>query len=411
MKSNILSLEQAVALVTAHAGRITDTEEASLLAALGRTLAEDYVARIPAPPFDRSPLDGYTFAAAATAGASAEAPAELTIIGEECAGDYYAGAVPLGSAIRIMTGGAIPAGCDCVVRQEDVTVDGDQLSVPMEMHQHENYCFAGEDIAVGTTIAKCGERLTAPLLAVLASSGYSRVRVVRQVRVALASTGDELVTPGTPLAPGKIYNSNLYLLAGRLRELGLAPEIVGILPDDEVQAARLIGSYAGRVDLFLTTGGVSVGKKDIMHGVAARVGTRLFWRVAMKPGGPALAYTMTGATATGAPRETLGLALSGNPFAAYATFELIARAALRSLTGDDALECPRVQAVLTNEFTKESPGRRFIRAYYEAGRVRVPESHASGSLFSAAHCNAFIDIPAGTGPLAPGTKVEVVIFR
>lgn len=411
MKNNILSLEQAVELVTAHAERIAESEEASLLAALGRTLAEDYVARIPAPPFDRSPLDGYTFAAAATAGATADSPARLNIIGEECAGEFYAEAVPAGAAVRIMTGGAIPTGCDCVIRQEDVTVDGDTLSVPMEMHQHENYCFAGEDIAAGTLLAKKGERLTAPLIAVLASSGYSRVRVVRPVRIALASTGDELVTPGTPLAPGKIYNSNLYLIAGRLRELGFAPEIVGILPDDEAQAARLIGSYAGRVDLFLTTGGVSVGKKDIMHGVVARVGTRLFWKVGMKPGGPALAYTMTGATATGAPHETLGIALSGNPFAAYATFELIARAALRSLSGDDSLECPRVQAVLTNEFTKPSRGRRFIRAYYEDGRVRIPEQHASGSLFSAVHCNAFIDIPAGTGPLARGTKVEVVVFR
>ncbi|WP_303840550.1 molybdopterin molybdotransferase MoeA [Selenomonas ruminantium] len=394
-----LALEKAVDLLRTHCQRVTAVEEVPLLSALGRILAEDYVAEFANPPFDRSPLDGYTFAAEGTAGHSADNPASFRIIGEECAGDYFARAVPEGCALRIMTGGAIPQGCNCVVRQEDVTADGEKLVVPFSIEPYTNFCYAGEDIQKGTKLAKKGAKLTAAHIGVLASMGYATVKVLRNLRIAIASTGDELLQPGQPLSPGKIYNSNLYLLAARLQELGFTPEVVGILPDDVAEAAKVIAGFRDKVDVFLTTGGVSVGKKDIMHGVAAKVGQRLFWRVSMKPGGPALAYTMG---------ETLGLALSGNPFASYATFELIAVPVLAQISGNDKILPQRTQAVLTDAFPKESKGRRFIRAYYENGRVRLPEQHASGSLFSVVGCNAFVDIPAGTGKLAKETEVDIV---
>ena len=396
-----ISLEQAVDVLLAHTEKVTEAESVGIMDALGRTLAEDCTASFNNPPFDRSPLDGYTFAAAGTVGASTDKPAVFRIIGEECAGDYYGQAVPAGCAIRIMTGGAIPAGCDCVVRQESVTVQDDVLQVPFVMKAHENYCFAGEDVKKGTVLARKGTRLTAAHLGVLASMGYGEARVIRKVRVAIASTGDELVLPGTPLSPGKIYNSNLYILAGRLREMGFEPEILGILPDDVQACAEVIRGWQDKVDLFLTTGGVSVGKKDIMHGVVEAIGERLFWRVCMKPGGPAITYTFG---------HTLGIALSGNPFASYATFELMARPVLAKFSGNAAIELTRAQAVLTDRFPKASRGRRFIRAYHENGKVRLPEQHASGSLASVVGCNAFVDIPAGTGPLEPGTEVDIVLL-
>ena len=396
-----ISLEEAVAVLQEQAAKVRDVEEVPLMEALGRTLAEDYTAPFANPPFDRSPLDGYTFAARGTEGATQVQPARLRIIGEECAGQYFDQPVPEGCAVRIMTGGAIPAGCDCVVRQEDVTADGDMLFVPFVMHHHENYCFAGEDIQKGTLLAKAGTKLTAAHLGALASMGFASIRVMRRVRIALASTGDELLQPGEKLAPGKIYNSNLYLLSGRLRELGFEPEVLGILPDDIDAAAAVLAAWQDKVDVFLTTGGVSVGKKDIMHGVVSKIGKRLFWRVCMKPGGPAIAYTFG---------RTLGIALSGNPFAAYATFELMARPVLVALSGNENIALRYTQAVLTDAFPKASKGRRFIRAYYEAGKVRLPEQHASGSLFSVIGCNAFVAIPAGTGPLSPGTEVDVVLL-
>ena len=396
-----ISLEKAIEILLAQVSKVREAEEVPLLEALGRTLAEDYTAPFDNPPFDRSPLDGYTFAASSTAGATAAQPAEFEIIGEECAGQYFDESVPAGKAVRIMTGGAIPAGCDCVVRQEDVTADGDMLLVPFIMKHHENYCFAGEDIKQGTRLAKAGTRLTAAHLGALASMGFDKVKVIRRVRVAIASTGDELLQPGQPLAPGKIYNSNLYMISSRLRELGFEPEVLGILPDDVEAASAAIAKWQDKVDLFLTTGGVSVGKKDIMHGVVGKIGKRLFWRVCMKPGGPAIAYTFG---------QTLGIALSGNPFAAYATFELIARPVLVALSGDEKIALRQAQAVLTDAFPKASKGRRFIRAYYEDGKVRLPQQHASGSLFSVVGCNAFVAIPAGTDPLEPGTEVDVVLL-
>lgn len=394
-----LSLEKAVDLLQAHCQRVTAVEEVPLLSALGRILAEDYVAAFDNPPFDRSPLDGYTFAAEETVGHDADNPAQFSIIGEECAGDFFAEDVPKGCALRIMTGGAIPQGCNCVVRQEDVTVAGEKLTVPFSIEPYTNFCFAGEDIQKGTKLAKKGTKLTAAHIGVLASMGFATVRVLGNVRIAIASTGDELVAPGQPLSPGKIYNSNLYLLASRLQELGFMPEIVGILPDDADAAASVMQGYRDRVDVFLTTGGVSVGKKDILHGVVEKVGQRLFWQVAMKPGAPVLAYTMG---------ETLGLALSGNPFAACAAFELIAVPVLAHISGNDKILPRRTQAVLTDNFPKESRGRRFIRGYYENGKVRLPEQHSSGSLFSMVGCNAFVDIPAGTGKLAKETEVDIV---
>ena len=398
-----IELEQAVEVLLAHTAPVSETERVPLLEALGRVAAEDVRAGFDNPPFDRSPLDGYTFAAASTAAASAEHPVMLQVIGEECAGDFFAGTVGAGECVRIMTGGAIPNGCDCVVRQEDVREEGDRIHVPFSSESYENYCYAGEDIKKDTLLVQQGQVIRAAHLAVLASEGYDAVRVYRRVRVAVASTGDELLQPGEPLRPGKIYNSNLYLLAGRLRELGAEVTVVGAVPDDVEKAARVIASYADKVDLFLTSGGVSVGKKDIMHGVVPALGAeRLFWRVCMKPGAPAIAYTRG---------AMLGIALSGNPFAAYATFELMARAALAHLAGQREVHPVRRRAVLADAFPKDCPGRRFLRARIEAdGRVSLPDQHESGSLFSAAGCNAFVDVPAGTQPLAAGTEVEVVLL-
>ena len=397
-----LSLEQALDVILAHAPQITDTEQVPLLEALGRVLAVDVTAPFPNPPFDRSPLDGYTFHHAATTGASEAEPAVLTIVGEECAGDYYAQAVPAGQAVRIMTGGAIPQGCDCVVRQESVRVEGDKLYVPFATHAHENYCFAGEDVQQGAVIARAGERLTAAHLGVIASMGYAGVMCYRPLRIALASTGDELLAPGEPLRPGKIYNSNLYILAGRLHEMGFQPQLLGILPDNVEEAAEVVALAAHDADIVLTTGGVSVGKKDIMHGVVKAVGERLFWRVCMKPGGPAIAYTVG---------DTLGIALSGNPFASYATFELLARPAMAQLARRQDLALARRRVTLADAFPKASGGRRFIRARVTAdGAAHLPQQHASGSLASVVGCHAFLDIPAGSGPLAVGDTAEAVML-
>ena len=394
-----LTLEEAVDFLKTRATVITDTEELPLLEADGRVLAGDVTAPFANPPFDRSPLDGYTFAAVGTAGATREKPASFRVVAEECAGAYFDGELKPGEALRLMTGAAIPKGADCVVRQADVKVEGDTLFVPYELHHHENFCFAGEDIEKGTCVLRDGDRLRAAGIAVLASLGMAKVKVRRLQRIVLACTGDELLQPGEPLQPGRIYNSNLYLFGSRLKEMGFDPNIVGSLPDDVNEAAAVLGKLQPEADIIITTGGVSVGKKDIMHGVVPAMGAeRLFWRVNMKPGAPVLTYQKG---------ETLGIALSGNPFAAYATFELIVRPILAQMAGRPDLLMKKREAVLTNAFPKTSRGRRLIRAMYDEGEVSVPGQHASGSLYSAVRANALIDIPGGTGALDPGTRVTV----
>ena len=397
-----ISLEKAQELLLREVREIplSETESVPLLAALGRRLAEDCCAAFDQPPFDRSPLDGYALLATCTQGASADAPARFRVIGEECAGSFFTGKVGAGEALRLMTG--------TVVRQEDVRVEGEEILVPYALRHHENFCFRGEDVGKGAVLAKAGDRLTAAHIAVLAGQGMKRLPCVRRVRIVLASTGDELVEPGEPLCPGKIYNSNLYLLAARLKEIGFEAEILGALPDDAEEVARALVSSAEPPDLVLTTGGVSVGKKDIMHDVVKELNAeRLFWRVLMKPGAPAIGYTFS---AAGDSRRTLGIALSGNPFAASATFELLVRSVLAKLTAQDALLPKRRRAVLRDGFSKESRGRRFVRAQYAQGEVHLPEKHASGVLFSAVGCNALVDIPAGSPPLAAGAEVDVILL-
>ena len=389
-----VSFEQAIELLTATAQVIDEKESVTLSEAVGRVAAQDYFATFDNPPFDRSPLDGYALRSEDTT-----SPRRFKIIGEECAGDFFSGEVRRGEALRIMTGAALPKGSDCVIRQEDVTLDGEEIFVTQRLQPHENYCFAGEDLKAGSRLCAESTRLTAAHVAILASQGVAKVVVYRRPRIAIASTGNELIQPGEALSAGKIYNSNLYLLAARLLELGFAPKILGNLPDDVQTCAERLSDL--NVDMVITTGGVSVGKRDIMHDVVRRIGRRIFWRVLLKPGAPVLAWTCG---------QTLGLALSGNPFAAYATFELLARPILAKLSRRPEIEWKRGRGTLADAFPKKSRGRRFIRARVEGDKIFLPSRHESGALYSAVGCNALVDIPAGSDELAAGDEVEIILL-
>ena len=448
-----VTLEQATEILTANTAEILDIESVPLLEALGRVTAEDFFATLNNPPFDRSPLDGYALRSADTFGATPALPKNFKVIGEECAGDFFAQEIKGNEALRIMTGAAMPKGSDCVIRQEDVTTDGDTVFVPYALRAHENYCFAGEDVKVGQLLVKGRTKLRAAHIAIFAAQGASRIKCFRRPRITFATTGNELQSvedipiefePGntmqsvgsSKLRPGKatdlngnrqdtflgshcksrntmpsvgcntfvpttIYNSNLYLIASRLKELGFDPNILGNLPDDADECAKRILMHQNETDLLITTGGVSVGKKDIMHEVVRKLGTRLFWRIEMKPGAPAIGWKGNG---------YIGLALSGNPFAALATFEMLARPVLAKLSHCEELRCRRKRGILVNGFDKSSPGRRLIRARVDGGSVYLPQRHESGVLFSAIDCNAFVDIPAGSKKLSAGEEVEIILL-
>lgn len=372
-----LKLERAVEILTAQVSRIAETETVPLLEATGRILARDYFAQFDNPPFNRSPLDGYALN-------SAETPNNFKVVGEECAGDFFTGEIKTGECLRIMTGAAIPSGCDCVIRQEDVTVDGENIFVPYALKRHENFCFAGEDVKSGQILVEKNIQLSSKHIAILASQGYAAVEIFRQPKIAIASTGDELINPSEKLTAGKIYNSNLFFIAARLKEFGFSAINLGNLRDDVNLACEKICA-AGEFDLLITTGGVSVGKKDIMHAVVENLGEKIFWRVLMKPGAPVIGWKA---------QNFLGVALSGNPFAAFATFELLCRPVIAKISG-------RADILYS---------RRFIRAKILGDKIYLQTQNASGALYSAAECNCLVDIPAGTPKLSSGAEVEVVLL-
>ncbi len=397
-----ISLERAIQLLLERFSPITDTVLLPLDEANGRILAQDVYSPIAQPPFDRSPLDGYALRSEDIASASPDCPVTLEVIGENCAGGVFDGVVGPGQALRIMTGACLPKGCDCVIRQEDTDCGEKMVAVYRPVRHHQNYCFAGEDMKQGQLLMKAGEKLNFAHLGVLAAAGIDRALVYRPLRAAILNTGDEVMLPGQPLLPGKIYNANRQLLASRLQDLGIRLVDDRQVGDDPELAASFLRQMLPQVDFMITTGGVSVGKKDIMHQVLPLCGAeQIFWRLQMKPGTP-----MIGACLEGKPV----LCLSGNPFASIATFELVVRPLLARLGLDSSLTYQTVTGVLAEGFDKESMGRRFIRARYENGTVHLPQNHSSGVLASLIGCNALVDIPAGSPPLPSGTEVQTILL-
>lgn len=397
------SLENALNLLLQHAKTVRETETIPLLQALHRVAAEDVTSPMKVPPFDRSPLDGYALHSADIADASREHPARVKVIGEACAGCGEVFHPARGEALRVMTGAPVPMDCDCVIRQEDTDEGMDVAEIYAAVPYGKNICLAGDDVELGMTLVHAGEVLTATHLAVLASVGLTEVKVRRRVRAALLCTGDELSQPGQPLTFGKIYDANRTALTARLMELGVELVPLGEAPDDPEQVAALLCKAAEKADVMLTTGGVSVGKKDIFHKVLPLMGAqRLFWRISMKPGSPLLG---------GLYQDKLMICLSGNPFAALCCFEVFAVPVLRALGGQREYMSRRFKTRTKSGYPKASPMRRLIRAQFDGeGVTPAVGNHSSGSLLSNAGCNCLIDIPAGSGPLQANDEVEVILL-
>ncbi len=398
-----LSLEQARELLLERVQRIEEKEEIFLCDAVERVLAEDVIAGHDQPPFPRSPLDGYAVQSEDLQEASRLCPVKLTVIDEVDAGYVSEKRVERGKAVRIMTGAPIPDGADCVVGQEDTDYGEDIVEVYERIWAYENYCFAGEDYEAGTRLLKKDTFLGAVEIGVLASLGREKVTVYRRVKAAVLTTGDETILPGEKLSDGKIYDSNLYMVTARLSMWGV--QIAGRehVSDNAGEIAEKIKAVVKGADIVITTGGVSVGKKDEMHEVLRILGVkRIFWKIAMKPGMPVLCAEYKGKLLVG---------LSGNPYGAAVNLELLVKPVLAKLSGREDMRLQRIQAVSESDFSKRSIVTRYVRGYYIGGMVRIPEgSDASGVLGSMCGCNCLIEIPAGTLALREGDKVWVVLL-
>ena len=405
-----ISVEQAMEQILQYTPVINETEEVELNKAGGRILAQDMVAEFNNPPFDRSPVDGYACKTEDLAGASSEHPVKLKVMEEIDAGQYSERVVESGQAVRIMTGAAIPKGCDCCIFQEDTDYGEETVEIYREVKQWDNYCFAGEDFKKGTTLLKKGTHIGYVEAAVLAGMGAAKVPVYRRPKVVLLTTGDEVVEPGNPLPAGKIYNSNMTMLSARMMELGIEPFYMEAVKDNPQVMAEKIKEIAEQADMIITTGGVSVGKKDIMHESIRLIDAeRIFWRVNMKPGMPTLFSVYENASGGKVPV----ISLSGNPFGVAVTIELLIRPALEKMMQNPAIGLKEVTGVMADDFVKGIKGRRFIRAYWENGRFHLPNGlHSNGVLSSMAGCNCLIDTKTmedkESKSLKTGDKVSAV---
>ena len=394
---SLVPLEEALELVLTGVGAPAEIIELSLHEALGHTLAESPVSPVAVPGDDNSAMDGYAVRAGEAAGV-------LTVSQRIAAGAVGEPLAP-GTAARIFTGAAIPSGADAVVMQENCSVDKDQLSINVDVNVGENIRARGQDIEAGSLVLSAGRVLRAQDLGLLASTGLSRVNVYRPLRVAVLSTGDELREPGSgELKPGQLYNSNRYTLAGLLRSLNLEFVDGGIVPDDPESTATALLDAAGRADVVITSGGVSVGEEDHVKGQVERLGQLDLWKLAIKPGKP-LAFGRVG--------ETPFIGLPGNPTSVFVTFCLVARPFLLKKQGVRESAPPSLRAKAA--FTVAQPGHRqdYLRVTVEnTGQgllARRFSNQSSGVLSSVSHSNALAVIPRGK-TVEEGDSVEVLLL-
>ncbi|MDL2327658.1 molybdopterin molybdotransferase MoeA [Ruminococcaceae bacterium OttesenSCG-928-A11] len=398
-----ITLEEALALVMASVPPATRTETVPLAAALGRVAAAPVAARFDLPPFNCSPLDGYALRAADSAAATRAAPALLRVVGTTYAGDAPPGPIGPGEALRVMTGAPVPPNADCVARQE-VTDEGmETVRLYLAHAPGENLRRAGEELVAGAPLLAPGTRLGPAHLGILSTQGLGEVSVYARPVAGVLSTGSELAVPGAPLVPGAIYDSNGPMLAARLETLGAKPLRPAPCGDDEAALAEALGALLESCDIALTSGGVSVGQKDLMPQVVRRLGGQiLFHGVRMRPGSPVLAAAVRGKPV---------LCLPGNPFAALCAFEVLARPAVDKLCGLAAPGAQRIPVTAQNAYGKPSNVRRLVRCRVTGGQAWFPPGgHGSTMLAEMATCNALADIPAGAPPVAAGSPLEVLLL-
>jgi len=394
---------------------LQETEEVGIFEALDRILAEDVISPISVPPHDNAAMDGYALSAASL---DPQGETVLRVLGTRYAGDARGDtAVGSDACVRIMTGAVMPAGLDTVVPVEFVraeTVAGvERVHIPAGVVQAgDNRRLCGEDLMAGQPALRAGERLGPAALGLIASLGIARVRVVRRLRVAYFSTGDEILSLGEPLRAGAIYDSNRYTVYGLLRRLGVDVIDLGVVRDEPDALEAAFRDAAARADAIITSGGVSMGEADHTKAMMRRLGDVAFWRIAMRPGRPMAVGRLVKKDNT-APTVLFGL--PGNPVAVMVTFLAFVRPSLLRMMGarDTA---PILLKARSDEAMRKKPGR----TEYQRGivtrdadgtlRVRTTGNQGSGVLRSMVEANGLIVLGHGQGHVAVGDEVEVMMF-
>ncbi|MBZ5748826.1 MULTISPECIES: gephyrin-like molybdotransferase Glp [Metabacillus] len=405
-----LAVKEAIERVMRYSV-LGEKEQVSLRESYGRFLAEDLIADHPVPPFDRSPYDGFAIRSIDSKLASTDQPVEFEVIDEIGAGSVSEFVLGEMQAIRIMTGAQLPNGCDAVVMLELTKVFEKEekvfMSIKRPFNSGDNISFEGEDTPQGSTLVKKGAYITPGTIALLATFGYATVTVIKKPTIGIIATGSELLDVGEQLVPGKIRNSNSFMIEAQTRRSGAEPIYLGKLMDDIDECYEAIKNALSNVDFLITTGGVSVGDYDYLPEIYKRLGANvLFNKVAMRPGSVTTVAEYNGKLLFG---------LSGNPSACYVGFELFVRPIVRSYLSSEKPHLRKVTANLGKDFLKANPFTRFVRGKLSFAKGELIASPVgldkSNVVTSLAESNAFIVLPGGTRGFQTGDQVDVLLVE
>lgn len=394
----MMPVDEAVRLIASRVVAVGETETVSLVDADGRILARDITAPLPLPPFTNSAVDGYALPGSDLPRDRARA---FPVSGRVAAGGSVEQAKP-GHAVRIFTGAPMPDGTDTVFMQEDVRVDDSgHVVLPAGLKAGANVRPVGEDIPQGHVALKAGQRLRPQDVALGAAFGLTSLEVIRRIRVAVFSTGDELASPGTPRAAAQLFDSNRFMLVAMLKRLGCEVSDLGILRDEREPLAQALKRVAGAHDLILTTGGVSTGEEDHVKAGVEAVGSLVLWRMAIKPGRP---------VAMGIIGGTPFIGLPGNPVASFVTFVHVVRPTVLALSG--AMAMPLVPIPVRAAFTykKKSGRREYVRVTLRPASdgaleaVKFPREGA-GLLSSLVDTDGLVELGETITKVEPGDHV------
>ncbi|HEK0910078.1 TPA: molybdopterin molybdotransferase MoeA [Pseudomonas putida] len=385
------ALERLLAL--AEAAPISETEEVELADAEGRVLAQDLFASVDLPPWPNSAMDGYALRLADWQG-------EPLPVSQRIFAGHAPAPLQPGTCARIFTGAPLPEGADCVEMQENAEVlDDGRVRFVEALVPHQNVRPQGQETRAGEQVMNAGTLLGPIELGLAATLGHGHLRVRRRVRVAVLSTGDELVEPGLPLGPGQIYNSNRRLLVSWLQRMGCEVIDAGILADDLALTRQCLANL-GDVDLILSTGGVSVGEADYLGMALREAGELALWKLAIKPGKPLTFGHFRGVPVIGLP---------GNPASTLVTFALLTRPYLLRRLGVEQVTPLRFEVPAGFDWPKPGNRREYLRARIEGGQVRIYSNQSSGVLRSAAWAEGLVEVREGR-TVSPGDSVTFIPF-
>ena len=385
--------------------KLANEEKVPLADLPGRILAADIVSPINAPPADNSAMDGYAFNFAALDDNNLE-NAVLTLAGKALAGEPFVGSVRADQCLRIMTGAEVPESCDTVVMQENVTVDGETITLKKIPKPQANVRYAGEDITKGETLFRAGHRLGPVDIGLLATMGIVEAAVWQRLKVAVFANGSELRAPGEVLGAGEIYDSNRHFLKAMLDRLGCEVLDIGVIPDDLEQLRAAYIKADASADAVITCGGASVGEADYTRQLLREQGDIGFWKVAIKPGKPFMFGHLASSTFFGLP---------GNPMSALVTFYQLVLPVLQKMQGLEAASAQALFARASCDIPRNRSRLEFLRARLttdSSGELLVTpdKQQSSGALSSFARSNCFIVLEAGENILLKGERVDVQVF-